>query len=445
MIMFDEALDIAIDVLRARFPETLPTIHIVRNPFGAIIVTIPDDLLASADREELARRLDSRLAQYSLGVRRILFEERELIDPCDVLESQDKVQVPGYPSVFLVERMLTNQDWVRAPLSDKPPIPTLVAFSLKGGVGQTTALAMLAWHLARCGKRVLVIDLDLEEPGIGSMLAPILPAFGLVDWLAECLNRPADSALLKRCVAECPIALETPGTVSVMPAYGTQTRNYVSKLGRIYTPSMNDDGQLIGLAERLFDLIRLVQDLPGHPEIVLMDTRSGFHDIGSAAMTRLGAQVLLFTRNDKQDWWAYRRLFEHLRSANSVSEKMGSESNLRQRVKIVGAQSVPHDDIRRDWVHASYGAWNSFYANEPAEAQGDVEFAASDKANVKAPYYPLFINFDPAVRSWSLIDSAAKPDWNIVQRIFGDFFAGVEDRIGESTVEPNGGNVPPQA
>jgi MinD-like ATPase involved in chromosome partitioning or flagellar assembly len=39
-------------------------------------------------------------------------------------------------------------------------------YSFKGGVGRTTALAACAWQLARAGKRVAIIDLDLEAPGI---------------------------------------------------------------------------------------------------------------------------------------------------------------------------------------------------------------------------------------------------------------------------------------
>jgi CobQ/CobB/MinD/ParA nucleotide binding domain len=203
MIMFDDALDVVLGVLKERFPDALPTIHLIRNAFGAIIVVIPDDLLSRADQEALTQTLDTKLGPYSLGLRRLLSEERDIIDPEDVFESPDKVQIPGYPSVFLIDRMVTNQDWARPPLVSAPPIPTLVAFSLTGGVGRSTALAMLAGHLARRGKRVLVIDLDLEEPGIGALLSDTLPAFGVVDWLAECLNGPADGALrdrMSRCV-----------------------------------------------------------------------------------------------------------------------------------------------------------------------------------------------------------------------------------------------------
>ena len=43
-------------------------------------------------------------------------------------------------------------------------------YSVKGGVGRTTTAAVLAWQLAHNGQRVLVVDLDLESPGLSSAM-----------------------------------------------------------------------------------------------------------------------------------------------------------------------------------------------------------------------------------------------------------------------------------
>ncbi|MEV0170157.1 FxSxx-COOH system tetratricopeptide repeat protein [Streptomyces sp. NPDC050803] len=52
---------------------------------------------------------------------------------------------------------------------------TVVTFySYKGGVGRTMALANVAWLLADAGHRVLVVDWDLESPGLGRFLRPFL-------------------------------------------------------------------------------------------------------------------------------------------------------------------------------------------------------------------------------------------------------------------------------
>ena len=39
-------------------------------------------------------------------------------------------------------------------------------YSFKGGVGRTMALVNVAVELANTGRRVLVVDFDLEAPGL---------------------------------------------------------------------------------------------------------------------------------------------------------------------------------------------------------------------------------------------------------------------------------------
>jgi hypothetical protein len=47
-------------------------------------------------------------------------------------------------------------------------------YSYKGGTGRTMALANVAWILAANGLRVLVVDWDLESPGLARFFHPFL-------------------------------------------------------------------------------------------------------------------------------------------------------------------------------------------------------------------------------------------------------------------------------
>lgn len=47
-------------------------------------------------------------------------------------------------------------------------------YSYKGGTGRTMALANTAWILASSGKSVLVVDWDLDAPGLDRFLHPFL-------------------------------------------------------------------------------------------------------------------------------------------------------------------------------------------------------------------------------------------------------------------------------
>ena len=90
-------------------------------------------------------------------------------------------------AVNLVDRRLVGADWLRKPLSASGRPARFVFASVKGGVGRSTALCVLAAELASKGRRVLAIDMDLEAPGLGNLLLPdkTLPEFGLLDYLVE--------------------------------------------------------------------------------------------------------------------------------------------------------------------------------------------------------------------------------------------------------------------
>lgn len=68
-------------------------------------------------------------------------------------------------------------------------------YSYKGGVGRTMILANVAWILASSGKKVLIIDWDLEAPGLHQYFRPFLSdkeltrdTEGLIDFFTEFLN-----------------------------------------------------------------------------------------------------------------------------------------------------------------------------------------------------------------------------------------------------------------
>lgn len=299
MMRFDDALSALVARVEAQFPEGAPEgTTIVRDSPGALTLVLPDTVLPAERWTPFATELDALLGRYSPGNRTVLLRESDLIDRADVIESSDRVLLPETKGVAFVDRLLTNQDWIRAPRALHPPVPTATFFSIKGGVGRSTAAAVLAWQLARKGERVLVVDLDLEAPGIGAMLLSDLPDYGAVDWCVESLVGAADAELFEQMLAPSPLAEGTSGDIRVIPAYGRRTADYVAKVGRAYMPSIDAEGNPRGLADRLLALLETAARRLEPPDVVLLDARAGLHDIGSAAVTQLGAEVFLFVRPD---------------------------------------------------------------------------------------------------------------------------------------------------
>ncbi|MDD5330598.1 MAG: hypothetical protein PHX38_11360 [Sulfuricella sp.] len=435
-LRFDQAIPIVHALLEKHFVGGTFETTIVRDSFGTLSVILPDGALNDVSAwNKLAQQLHEGLGAYSPGEDQILLRKSDLIDPSDVLESADRIRLPDAQNTWLVDRLLTNQDWLREPLVACPPIPTAVAFSIKGGVGRTTAFALWAWSLARRGKNIVLVDLDLEAPGISGLLLneSRLPDYGLVDWLVEALVGQADDALLRECLVDCELASNEPGRIQVLPAFGKKTSEYINKLGRIYMPTFaSETGKFIGLAERLLMLQEELAGLPDRPDLVMMDSRAGLHDIGSAAVTRLGAEVFMFARDDYQSWQAYRQLFKHLSKSRNVAIGM-NDSDLRWRLKMVGAQLDTTESAKLRFTDASYGVWiDELYDDEEAENTKNATEPIPqvfERKEDNAPHMPLFIQFDQRIKGFDLINPENRPDWKIIETAFDEFFSGAFARL----------------
>ncbi len=420
MVRFDDAVDAAVAAL-GDVGKT-GDVTIVRDATGVLTIVLTDDALRADAWDPMAAKLTAALGPYGGGAAQVLLRKSDLIAPEDVIDSPDRIRLPSFERVWLVDRLLTNQDWLRKPAWVEAPLPTATAFSIKGGVGRSTALAVLAWHLARKGRSVLVADLDLEAPGIGSMLLSDLPDYGVVDWCVESMAGQADPGLLQQSLAVAPIAEAVDGTIRVIPAVGRRTRDYVAKVGRAYTPVLDATGKINGLTERLQALVAAATELLEPPDVLLLDARAGLHDIGSAAVTQLGAEVFLFAKDEPQTWEAYTRLFSHLKMARGVEFGM-PDHDLRWRLKMVAAQLEPTQAATASWVDRSYSTWTEFYD----EAAASNETFERDEDS--APHYPLLIPFDPRVRSMNLVDAAARPEWSFVELAFGPFLGDATERL----------------
>jgi cellulose biosynthesis protein BcsQ len=106
---------------------------------------------------------------------------------------------------------------------------TIVTFySYKGGTGRSMMLANIAWLLATNGKRVLVIDWDLEAPGLHRYFKPFLYDAEMSDTngLIDAFWALATHGLIQEQAASNPRPLEKLGFASA----GVDLEDYISPL-----------------------------------------------------------------------------------------------------------------------------------------------------------------------------------------------------------------------
>lgn len=433
-VMFDDALKNAHDLVaswlgdgRIHVPDDR-FIVITRDPFGRCAVLLPTDDAFSQDSggvEAYREALRPQLGRHGVPGDDIALLPSEHISPDLIFDDPTVIPLDRLDRrIRLLDRLQTNQDWLRQPLRVRPALPLGVGFSIKGGVGRSTALAILALALARGGKRVTVIDLDLEAPGIGALLlGEALPDFGVVDWLTESLVGGAPASLLDDMRVRAPAvnANGFGGDVQVIPAFGRKTHDYVAKIGRVYMPTAFPEHGPERLAHRLDRLVSALAEDPTPPDVVLIDARAGLHDTGAAVVTQLGAQVFVFGRDEPQNWEAYGRWLDHL--SRSVQVGTADEyDDLRLRLKCVASMLEDTGHSMERWRQRSYATWARIYDEEG----GPYSFSEPDEA---APHNPLPIGFTGFIRHANLTDGTVDDQWPLIGPAFQAFIDGARDLL----------------
>lgn len=169
-------------------------------------------------------------------------------------------------------------------------------YSFKGGVGRSMALANAAVELAKRGRRVLVVDFDLEAPGLDTfdVLHPRQAVPGIIDFVREYLDtdRAPDA---RRFTARLPDVGDRGGELWIMPS-GAQKVTYAAHFNEIDWAELYDkhDGYL------LFEDLKAQWEQVIRPDYVLVDSRTGHTDTGGICTRQLpDAVAILFFPNEQ--------------------------------------------------------------------------------------------------------------------------------------------------
>ncbi|MCC7491410.1 MAG: AAA family ATPase [Fimbriimonadaceae bacterium] len=345
-------------------------------------------------------------------------------------------EVPmGAHRVRFLDRQVTGLGWSAVPRHEgQTQHPTRLTFySVKGGVGRTTAAVVLAKRLAEDGHRVLMLDLDLEAPGLATaLLEPDAQAeFGVADWFVEDLVEQAQYVEVDM-VARAPIARDLPGDILVAGAHGRDPGDYLAKLGRVYLDKPpTDDRPAEPWTQRL---VRLVEALEARykPTVVLLDSRSGVHDIAAAAVTALDATVLLFAGGSNSALAGYQLLFRYW-------QKQGVAAQIREHLKLVAAL-VPETEQPAHIERLQQVYWDLFLDTlydcvependqEPESAQTeDPEPFSYDLTDETAPHAPLPIYWHRGLAGIVTLRALDQP---VISAAYEKFLNGVTDLLPE--------------
>lgn len=371
--------------------------------------------------DEFARLVSEELRPHAAAPASILLFEEDFAALLD--EEPNRFPLEQLDQVYMIDRLVTDSSWATfAASSPDGGASRIVFYSIKGGVGRSTALAAAAWWLAEQGKRVLVLDLDLESPGLSSSLLPEdrRPSFGIVDWLVEDL---LDNAAAVETEMVATSALSHNGEIFVVPAHGRLAGDYIAKLGRVWMPKIAADGHREAWSVRLRRMLDALEKRL-KPDVILIDSRAGIDEVAATCLTELSPTlVLLFAIDGDQTWSGYGILFRYWRLA-------GTARQIREHLQVVGAM-IPEINREEYTSGLRERSWTLF-AEELYDVVAPGDVAAGDDTwsfdlPDAAPHHPWDIRWH---RGWAALPNLhgrlLEIDPDEVRGIFGPLLAGIE-------------------
>lgn len=419
---FDTSLGTLITGLRTSLTDDEIQTGVVLRDSSGRLAFFARDAIPEQRQTQLEASLRSSLGPYLRDDLPIADASTPGIEP--LLNDPGIRQVTeGDLQLRLLDRRIVGADWVQGPqpLIADDESRRIVFASLKGGVGRSTAISVVAADAARRGRNVLVIDFDLEAPGIGSLLLDTerTPDFGTLDYLVETGLQEIDDRDLDEFVGTSTLT-DGAGLVHVIPVVGTKTKeapaNYMAKLSRAMIEAITD-GTTIAVRDRLRAMVDRFAARRSY-DLVLVDARAGMSELTAGPLLALGAStVFLFATAQQQSIDSYRLLFAHL--ATLVSGPPSPWHTLQ----MVHAKATL-DDNTHQWLTDELLDLFAEYLYEEAAGTEAFNFQPSDPG---APHMPVPILFDAKFVSWDPVKTPTQLSQTAYNATFGPLLAKIED------------------
>lgn len=447
-VRFDAAWQAALDHAQQAAARFGMDVVVTRDVLGRACLLIDDrDRPLPHDRADVvACREAFKAATYPFtGLEPLLFGDK-LFAPGLYFDAAERVPVSprqdGAGSVHSLERTVIGTDWART-----APAPSdgsagrrdrrVALYGFKGGVGRTTATAVLARYLAGTGRCVLVVDLDLESPGVSNLLEDPagIPRHGIVDHLVE--GGVGNTDGLELVARSTALPVQGNGEVWLAPAGGRplerngEPYDYLAKLNRIYSDlaGLNPGDGERPFAARLEEAIAACEDqvteLSRRPDVVLLDSRAGMHDIAAVTLTHLSGLALLFAVDNPSTWEGYRMLFRQWQRRPALARE------LRERLRIVAAMFHSAGDAKRlpalrDRAQDLFAATLYDQLDTDGEGGEDDELYHPPLEDNDAPHAPIPILFGNDLVGLDPLRSRDWPELPFVEAAYRTFTTTVE-------------------
>ena len=330
-------------VLKCNDPQT--QIKIKRTSLGWLklrVVTSHFDGKFLAEREE---EIDSFLENIGCYLGQYPMAGYDLLTPQEAADQPpEHIQLPLWSDILM------------APEPERPAIldedsskrPLIVTFySFKGGVGRSTALGLVAGILATRNRRVVMVDFDLEAPGISVLFQKDLEKineeqYGVLDYLHQRYLTPdLDIPTIEHCISQ--VNLDTRGELFLVPA-GEYNENYIHRLADLDRHTLQSFYR--GERGEINPVKQLISDIKERldPDVILIDARPGFNDTSAIALFDLAdTAIICFSPTDQS--------FEGLRWVVQATKKQRDYQGKPDLRFLLTPIAPVGDELQRIWTN----------------------------------------------------------------------------------------------
>ena len=441
-VFFDESLPVFVGAIVEHLgAAALEQGLIVRDTSGRLRFLSSEEPPSDEVRVNTERRIADVLGAYARTDGVISFRDEPGVQRLLKAPEAFPMRQDSF-SFRLLDRRIIGSAWLDAPQEGTAGPPRIVFASLKGGVGRSTALAVAASDLARRNKNILVVDLDLEAPGIGDMLLDDerVPRFGTVDYLVENGLGGVPDRYLPDFVGTSPLTTPGGGRVDVLPALGRQAieqpSNTLPKLSRAMIEDIGSDGVSVAVTVQISDMIRRFTGRDSY-DVVLIDSRAGLSELAAPAILGLGANVLLFGTAQRQTIHGYAALFAALKLLAERDRAAGRQAEWRLLFKAVYAKvglDPSAAERHRDYLYELF-ADNLYDADNTQQDNPDaVSFDIDDE---EAPHWPLIIPFNQNFVDFDPVQAPSQLNATFYEQAYRPFLNGIDSIIASNGAAPD--------
>jgi hypothetical protein len=281
---------------------------------------------------------------------------------------------------------------------------------------------------------VLVVDLDLESPGVGeTLLSPEnTPDFGALDYFVENGLVPLDDSFFARLVGVS--ALTSRGVVHVVPAVGRLSQEHPQNvLGKLSCAYLEDPVSAGQHGSFLYQVRALLGELArrGEYTAIFVDARAGLNESTAAAVLGLGADVLLFGMDTPQTFAGYRYLLSYLQ--RFVPQGAQPDDDFRWRLRMVHARASADPKKQKAFRDNAHELFAEHLYEVPSDGVADPgDLFNFDLDDPTAPHFAWPILDDSQYREFDPLSQPEQLSEPLYARTFGPFLDALRARVERS-------------